>query len=151
LGGCDPANSFSIDSCAPAPICKNQTFIFQDFDRLVHVDDYLGDASQFGFVSSGDVRHNSDGELVLALKEGSNGTFLSSTHYIWFGKVSVTLRSSGGHGVVTSLDLFADSKDQISADFVGNDTQTLQLDQNSQGIADGSMLIPLTLCILMTV
>jgi beta-glucanase (GH16 family) len=140
LGGCDPANSFSLNSCAPAPICKNQTFTFENLDRLVDVDEYLGDASRFDFVYSGDVRRSSDGELVLALKQGSNGTFISSTRYIWYGKVTVTLRTSGGRGVVTSLDLFADSKDQISADFVGNDVQAVQIYQNFQSIADGKLM-----------
>ena len=56
----------------------------------------------------------------------TTGTWLSSTIYVWYGKVSAKLYTSAGAGVVTSLHLLADSKDEIDFDFVNvSDTSVL--------------------------
>ena len=64
------------------------------------------------------------------------GTLLSSTHYVWYGKVSATMTTSQGAGVVTAFILMSDVKDEIDFEFVGTDVQTAQSNYYWQGVTD---------------
>ena len=68
------------------------------------------------------------------------GTLLSSTFYVWYGKVSARLKTSGGAGVVTSMLLYADSKDEINFESVGVDLQSSQTTYYSQGLLGRSSI-----------
>ena len=61
------------------------------------------------------------------------GTMLSSTHYVWYGRISATLRSSAGAGVVTAFIMMSDVKDEIDFEFVGTDLQHVQSNFYWQG------------------
>lgn len=67
---------------------------------------------------------------------GTVGTLLSSTHYVWYGKISATLLTSKGAGVVTAFILMSDSKDEIDYEFVGVDLQDAQTNFYAQGITN---------------
>lgn len=101
LGGCDPRYSFNIDSCTPQPICVSGNWTFADNSSLIENTVYLGDASKSAWVYSGYPLF-SDGDLVVAMPNQSVGTVISSSTYIWYGKVSVTMKSSRGAGVVSA-------------------------------------------------
>jgi len=104
-------------------------------------DQYLGDASKASWVSSGmPVTYNNEA-LLLTMAPDTVGTLLSSTQYVWYGKVSATMTTSQGAGVVTAFILMSDVKDEIDFEFVGTDVQTAQSNYYWQGITDCKLSI----------
>jgi hypothetical protein len=61
---------------------------------------------------------------------------MSSTHYVWYGKISATLTTSQGAGVVTAFIMMSDVRDEIDFEFVGTDTEHVQSNYYSQGITN---------------
>ncbi|PFH55081.1 hypothetical protein XA68_10801 [Ophiocordyceps unilateralis] len=135
LGGCDPRMSFSLDSCAPEPICKDSTTKFDSLDSVVDIGKFLGDASKAQWVSQGEPAAH-DGSVLLTMPKDSVGTVLASTSYLWYGNVKAKLKTSRGAGVVTAFILLSDVKDEIDYEFVGVDLQTAQTNYYFQGIPD---------------
>ncbi|KAL6253078.1 putative glycosidase CRH2 [Rhinocladiella similis] len=135
LGGCDPVNSFSLEACVPAPVCQSQTYNFDNLDGIVSNTKYLGDASKADWVSSGQPLEY-DGSVLLTMAEGTVGTLLASTHYVWYGKVSAKLSTAAGAGVVTAFILLGDSKDEIDFEFIGVELESAQTNFYSQGVTD---------------
>ncbi|EXJ83312.1 hypothetical protein A1O1_06931 [Capronia coronata CBS 617.96] len=135
LGGCDPVNSFSLDSCVPAPVCQSKTYKFDDLDRVMSNTKYLGDASKSDWVSSG-TPLSYNGTVLLTMAENTVGTLLASTHYVWYGKVAARFSTSAGAGVVTAFILLGDSKDEIDFEFIGVDLETAQTNFYSLGITN---------------
>ncbi len=135
MGGCDPANSFQIDSCVPAPVCKSNTYNFNNLNRIVSNEKYLGDSSTADWVSSG-TPLSYNGQVLLTMAEGTVGTLLASTSYVWYGKVSAKFSTSAGAGVVTAFILLGDSKDEIDFEFVGVELEVAQTNFYSQGVTN---------------
>jgi len=135
LGGCDPANSNSLKSCVPAPICQSKDFKFTSLDGIVPNTKYLGDASKADWVSSGTPLAYQD-KVLLTMAEGTVGTLMASAHYIWYGKVSAKLTTSAGAGVVTAFILLSDVKDEIDFEFVGVELESAQTNFYSQGVTN---------------
>lgn len=135
LGGCDPKYSNALDSCVPAPVCQSKDYSFSNLDGIVSNTKYLGDASKADWVSSG-APLPYDGKLLLTMAEGSVGTLLASTHYLWYGKVSAKLTTSAGKGVVTAFILLSDVKDEIDFEFVGVELVSAQSNFYSQGVTN---------------
>jgi beta-glucanase (GH16 family) len=103
---------------------------------VADISTYLGDASKANWVSSGKpVVYNNDA-LLLTMGTGSVGTLLSSTHYVWYGKISATITTSKGAGVVTAFILMSDTKDEIDYEWVGVDLQHAQTNYYAQGITN---------------
>lgn len=138
LGGCDPLNSFSLDSCTPAPVCNSADYKFDSLDGIQPNTEYLGDASKAKWVSSGQPELYNDNVLLTLSETGksSSGTLLGSTSYVWYGKVTAQMKSSRGRGVVTAFILMSDVKDEIDFEFVGTDLKTAQSNFYFQGIPD---------------
>lgn len=67
---------------------------------------------------------------------GSVGTLVSYNHYIWYGKVSGTFKTSRDAGVITAFILLSDVKDEIDYEFIGADLKTAQTNYYFQGILD---------------
>ena len=138
LGGCDPLNSHSLNSCTPAPICKSDDYKLSSLDGITSNHVYLGDATQSNWVSSGTPKIYQD-QLLLTLSqdgESVSGTLLASTSYLWYGKISAQMKSSRGAGVVTAFILLSDVKDEIDFEFVGSDLATAQSNYYFQGITN---------------
>lgn len=138
LGGCDPLNSHSLNSCTPAPICKSADYKLNSLAGITSNKDYLGDASQSNWVSSGAPKVYQD-QVVLTLSEdgeSGSGTLLASTSYLWYGKISAQMKSSRGVGVVTAFILLSDVKDEIDYEFVGGDLAHAQSNYYFQGITN---------------
>lgn len=146
LGGCDPKSSFNLQSCMAAPTCKSADYKLTSLDDVMPNTRYLGDASKANWVSSGTaVAYNGD-SLLLTMAPSTVGTLLSSTHYVWYGKISATMTSSRGQGVVTGFILMSDVKDEIDFEFVGDDVQAAQSNYYYQGITDCESCPPLSSC-----
>lgn len=140
LGGCDPQFSNTLDSCMPAPVCSTADYKMTSLDDIQPNTQYLGDASKASWVSSGTPLQAPDNNsVILTLSEdgaSGSGTLLASTHYVWYGKVSATLKTSRGAGVVSAFILLSDVKDEIDFEFVGADLQTAQSNYYFQGITN---------------
>jgi len=72
------------------------------------------------------------------------GTLLASTHYVWYGKISATMTTSQGAGVVTAFIMMSDAKDEIDFEFVGVDTQHAQSNYYWQGVTNYNNEVNLT-------
>ena len=108
-------------------------------DGIAPNTDYLGDASKSNWVSSGQPKaftDNSGDQVLLTMAKGSVGTLLASTSYVWFGKVSATLKTSRTAGVVTAFILLSDVKDEIDFEFIGTDLNTAQSNFYFEGITN---------------
>ena len=74
--------------------------------------------------------------LLLTMAPDTVGTLLMSTHYVWYGKISATMATSQGQGVVTAFILMSDVKDEIDYEFIGVDLEQAQTNYYFQGITD---------------
>lgn len=126
-------NSHSLNSCVPAPVCESKNYQFNNLNGVVPNTQYLGDASKADWVSSGTpLSYNN--AVLLTMSEGTVGTLLAGTHYVWYGKVTAKFMTSAGAGVVTAFILLSDVKDEIDFEFVGVELTTAQTNFYSQGI-----------------
>ncbi|KAI9730682.1 MAG: hypothetical protein M1834_005650 [Cirrosporium novae-zelandiae] len=134
LGGCDPLSSYSLDACVPEPVCVDKTFTkFKNTDNIMANTKYLGASSETDWVSSGTpLVYN--GNLLLTMPQNSTGTLLTSTSYVWYGKISAKLKTSRGAGVVTAFIFLSNVKDEIDYEFVGVELETAQTNYYFQGI-----------------
>lgn len=142
LGGCDPRYSFDLQSCMAAPVCKSQDYTMNSLDMVSPNTEYLGDPSKANWVSSGNPVVYQDEAILLTMPADSVGTLLTSTQYVWYGKVTATMTTSQGAGVVTAFILMSDVKDEIDFEFVGTDVQTAQSNYYFQGIPDCKSIHP---------
>ncbi|KAH0613757.1 uncharacterized protein H6S33_005643 [Morchella sextelata] len=133
LGGCDPKHSATIDSCAPAPMCKNIDSTFSNLDRIADKTKYLGDSTKADWVADGEPTIY-DNQLLLTMAPETVGTVLASTTYVWYGKISATLKTSRGKGVVSAFILLSDMKDEIDYEWIGVDLDTAQTNFYWQGV-----------------
>lgn len=124
----------------PAPVCKSQDYKFSGLDGFIENTEYLGDPSKGDWVFSGEPKEyeERDGSksVLLTMPEGSVGTLLASSTYVWYGKITATMKSSRGQGVVTAFILLSDVKDEIDFEFVGLDLDNAQSNYYFQGITD---------------
>ena len=99
LGGCDPRFSFSIGSCMPAPQCRSRKYTFENVSKsLADYTTYLGDSTKADWSYSGyPLQYGSD------LLPNSAGSVIMSTEYVYYGKVSATLKTSKDQGVITAF------------------------------------------------
>lgn len=100
--------------------------------------EYLGDATKANWVSQGTPLLTPDNSaVILTLAEdgaSASGTLLSSTHYVWYGKVSATMKTSRTAGVVSAFVLFSDVQDEIDFEFVGTELNIAQSNFYWQGV-----------------
>jgi len=135
LGGCDPVHSFSYKSCVPEPQCQSKTYSFtSDTSSPVTPDTkYLGDATKSDWVSDGQPLFAND-VMYLTMAPNTVGTVVASARYVWYGKISATMKTSRGQGVVTAFIMMSDVKDEIDYEWVGVDLQTSQTNFYWNGI-----------------
>lgn len=120
----------------PAPTCKSSDFKLTSLNSVVANTAYLGDASKGNWVSSGKPVAYNDNSLLLTMAPDTVGTLLSSTNYVWYGKISATMTTSQGKGVVTAFIMMSDVKDEIDFEFVGTDVSHAQSNYYFQGVTD---------------
>ncbi|KAH9860996.1 hypothetical protein IAQ61_010732, partial [Plenodomus lingam] len=146
LGGCDPLMSHSFDSCVPGPVCKSGTYTLDSLDDVQTIDKYLGDASKINWQSQGMpaiyTDPNGKKSTLLTMAQGTVGTLLASTHYVWYGKICSKLSTAQGKGVVTAFILMSDVKDEIDFEWVGVDTGHVQSNFYSQDTNGKNLTVP---------
>jgi len=136
LGGCDPLFSHTLKSCVPNPVCQSKDYKLDSISDVKDISDYLGDATKANWVASGKpVVYNNDA-ILLTMAPETVGTLMASTHYVWYGKISATLTTSQGAGVVTAFIMMSDVRDEIDFEFVGVDTDHVQSNYYSQGVTN---------------
>ncbi|KAL3468414.1 concanavalin A-like lectin/glucanase domain-containing protein [Aspergillus heterothallicus] len=135
LGGCDPLMSYSLDSCAPMPVCQSKTYTWENLDNAATNNEYLGNATESDWVYSGYPKLE-DGNLLLTMPKNSVGSLFANNHYVWYGKIGADIKSSRGQGVVTAFILLSDTKDEIDYEWVGADLTEVQTNWYFQGILD---------------
>ena len=123
----------------PEPSCKSKSFKFDSTNGITPKTKYLGDASKTDWVSDGTPTQYQDA-VLLTMAQDTVGTLLASSVYVWYGKISATLKTSRGKGVVTAFILLSDVKDEIDYEFVGADLQTAQTNYYYQGITNCTCL-----------
>ncbi|CCH44571.1 Xyloglucan endotransglucosylase/hydrolase protein 20 [Wickerhamomyces ciferrii] len=120
------------------PICKNITTTFENgIDGLVDEDKFLGDPEDGDWIYNGYV-DSYDDSLLLAMPNQSSGTVLSSSRYVWFGKISATLKTSHLQGVVTAFILFSNAQDEIDFEFIGSELTTVESNYYYQAVLNYS-------------
>ncbi|KAG6812876.1 hypothetical protein H0H92_015804 [Tricholoma furcatifolium] len=137
LGGCSPLGSHSMDSCKPSPICESKNMTFSNFDRVLqNASYYNGNASEWDWImESGNILQTNitGGAMTLTLTEANQGTLLSSTRYVHYGKITTRLKTSRWGGVVTAFIMMSDVRDEIDWEFPGNKTLEGQTNYFWQG------------------
>jgi len=121
LGGCNPLQSFNATSCAPNPICISNQYTFGDQNRLVDTASFNGDPATADWTTGGQPLYQ-NGNIILTLAKGSGGTKISTTRYVYYGKMTARLRTSRGAGVVSSFITMSNVKDEIDWEWVGKNT-----------------------------
>lgn len=135
LGGCDPRSSNNINSCMPAPVCKDLDYDFTSLNGITPNTKYLGDSSTTDWVMSGEAVPY-DGNVLLTMAPNTAGTVLASSTYMWYGNAKATFKTSRGRGVVTAFILLSDVQDEIDYEFIGVDLLTAQTNYYFQGNPD---------------
>ncbi|KAJ2933066.1 hypothetical protein H1R20_g4047, partial [Candolleomyces eurysporus] len=137
LGGCNPFSSRSLDSCKPAPVCKDAEYVFSDNSRILSNATYFeGDATEYDWVlDQGKIfnTNSTGGELALTLTEKNGGTKISSTRYVHYGTITARLKTSRWNGVITAFITMSDIKDEIDWEFAGSATTEGQSNYFWQG------------------
>ncbi|SCU97150.1 LADA_0H04764g1_1 [Lachancea dasiensis] len=134
LGGCDPRYSYNLTACMPMPICKDSQTIFNNYSsKMKSQYSYLGDAEANAWIYDGHVLDDTDDEaLILAMPKDSS-TLMSSTRYMWYGKVSARMKSSHRAGVVTAFILFSSVQDEVDYEFIGSNLTNVQTNYYFEG------------------
>jgi beta-glucanase (GH16 family) len=104
-------------------------------DRIASKTEYLGDSSKTDWVMDGQAVIYQD-TVLLTMADGTVGTLLASSTYMWYGSVEATFKTSRGAGVVTAFILLSDVKDEIDYEFVGVDLEDAQTNYYFQGLLD---------------
>jgi beta-glucanase (GH16 family) len=110
----------------PAPQCQSETYTFENISKsLAEYTTYLGDSKDTAWTYSGSPLQYGD-NLLLTMPANSAGSVLMSTKYVWYGKVSATVKTARDQGVITAFIFLSDVKDEIDYEFVGKDLYTAQ-------------------------
>lgn len=132
FGGCDARYSYSPGACVPMPVCVNSTVNFTGTDDIVEYTKYLGDATKYNWTYTGNINYT-DNELRVTMPDNSTGTVMSSTHYVWYGKVTAYFKTSHDQGVISDFILYSNVKDEIDYEFLGTKLEAPQSNYYWQG------------------
>ncbi|CEP63100.1 chitin transglycosylase UTR2 LALA0_S07e02388g [Lachancea lanzarotensis] len=135
LGGCNPRFSYNLSACMAMPICKDSQTIFNNYSsKVANQYTFLGDASANDWIYEGSiVDYNDEQALLLTMPQYSSGAVLSSTRYMWYGKVSARMKTSHLGGVITAFIMFSSVQDEIDYEFVGANLTNAQTNYYFEG------------------
>lgn len=74
-----------------------------------------------------------DNGLALTLSKRGQAPTIESNFYIMFGKIEVELKAANGTGIVSSVVLLSDDKDEIDIELLGGDKTQFQTNYFSKG------------------
>ncbi|KAI3402547.2 UTR2 [Candida oxycetoniae] len=136
LGGCDIRHSYNLSSCMPMPRMDDYSITFNSKEEVEQIEaqtKYLGNSTEADWVYTGWVDYHDD-SLLIQMPNHTTGTVVSSTKYLWYGKVSAKFKTSRSRGVISAFILFSDVQDEIDYEYVGYDLSTPQSNFYAQGI-----------------
>jgi len=121
----------------PAPICQSATYDLTDTSRiLTNGSFYDGNATAHDFIVDKGNIQQSNGELGVILTQDNGGTRLSSTRYVYYGRMTANFKTGRWPGVVTAFITMGDNKDEIDWEFPGAKVTEAQTNFYFEGIAD---------------
>lgn len=82
------------------------------------------------------IKYDSSLGATFTINKETDAPTISSSEYIFFGQVDVTVRASAGVGVVTSFVLQSDDLDEIDWEWLGGDATQVQTNYFSKGCTD---------------
>lgn len=139
---CDPLEK---DDCPPDAAfgnCnKEQVFDFSSYQKG---DDWRKDKS-FSDLWTPDVAVKDSKSKMLTINDNgaiftitgdSQAPLIKSSKYLFFGKVDVTVKAAPGQGIVTSIVLESDDRDEIDWEWVGKFQDGVQTNFFSKGVND---------------
>ncbi|ORX81581.1 concanavalin A-like lectin/glucanase, partial [Basidiobolus meristosporus CBS 931.73] len=146
---CDPAKSYSADSCHPKPQCVDFVDTFSR-DDVAEFSKFDGNPnSGYEWVSEFIPNHAAveDGELVLSMPLGTHrnsygrlqgfGATVTSVRWIQYGNVTARVKTaSTSPGVVTSFIIRNPEGDEIDFEWVGGSPDQVQTNYYYNGILD---------------
>jgi len=137
---CDPTKG---DDCPPNPAFGNcrKEFVY-DFTKVASGDGWKKDDGFRDLWKPDDGILGDDSPLSI---DGTNGAvftitkddqapLIKSQKYIFFGKVEVAVKAAPGRGIVTSIVLESDDRDEIDWEWVGADQGNVQTNFFSKGV-----------------
>ncbi|KFY30331.1 hypothetical protein V494_08188 [Pseudogymnoascus sp. VKM F-4513 (FW-928)] len=113
-------NPIEQSSCPPDPA----------LGRAISVDFTQGAVDSF--TEQGSPTYEADG-VHLSVAASGNAPQLNSRFYIMFGKVSVTMKAAPGAGIVSSVVLVSDTKDEIDFEWLGGTPNEAQSNYFGKG------------------
>ncbi|KAI2472927.1 glycoside hydrolase family 16 protein [Annulohypoxylon bovei var. microspora] len=78
------------------------------------------------------ISYDSNG-AVFTINKATDAPTITSTKYIFFGKVELVVEAAPGAGIVTSFVLQSDDLDEIDWEWIGSDTAQVQSDYFGKG------------------
>jgi len=116
-------------------MCQSSNYTFPDLSRVLTNSTYWnGNVSQYDWtVDKGNVMTTNSSELALLLTQTNGGTRVSSTRYVHYGTITITMKSGRWAGVVAAAITMSDIKDEIDWEFPGNITNAGQTNYFWQG------------------
>jgi beta-glucanase (GH16 family) len=96
--------------------------------------DFTQGANDFFTLATGTtLTYDNEKGAVFKIESEGQAPTITSTKYIFFGKVDVWVQASVGTGVVTSFVLQSDDLDEIDWEWLGGDTTQVQTNYFSKG------------------
>lgn len=111
------------DQCKPDPAVGGTTVV--DFTQ--------GESDFFTLAAGTTLEYDNEKGAVFKIESEGQAPTITSTKYIFFGKVDVWVQASVGTGVVTSFVLQSDDLDEIDWEWLGGDTTQVQTNYFSKG------------------
>ncbi|KEZ43534.1 hypothetical protein SAPIO_CDS4442 [Scedosporium apiospermum] len=136
---CDPTKG---DKCNPDPAfgnCRKTTSF--DFSTVAGGEGWKTDKTFLDFWTpeKGIVGDNSpltidEHGAVLTISNKDQAPLIKSNKYLFFGKVDVTVKAAPGVGIVTSVVLESDDRDEIDWEWIGGEPGNVQTNFFSKGV-----------------
>ncbi|KAI0446302.1 concanavalin A-like lectin/glucanase domain-containing protein [Xylaria telfairii] len=117
---CDPREK----SCPPDAAVGKENTVVVDFSK---------GASDFFTVADGTTLKYSSQGAAFSMSKETEAPTITSNKYIFFGKVDVQVIAAPGAGIVTSVVLQSDDRDEIDWEWIGSDTKQVQTNYFGKG------------------
>ncbi|KAI0204490.1 concanavalin A-like lectin/glucanase domain-containing protein [Astrocystis sublimbata] len=117
---CDPREK----SCAPDPAVGKENQVVVDFTK--------GENDFFKVAEGTELKYSSKG-AEFSMKKETEAPTITSSKYIFFGKVDVEVMAAPGQGIVTSVVLQSDDRDEIDWEWIGSDDKQVQTNYFGKG------------------
>ncbi|KAI0509676.1 concanavalin A-like lectin/glucanase domain-containing protein [Xylaria bambusicola] len=117
---CDPREK----SCPPDPAVGKENTVTVDFTK--------GKNDFFKAADGTTITYDGKG-AAFSMKKETEAPTITSTKYIFFGKVDVEAVAAPGQGIVTSIVLQSDDRDEIDWEWIGSDTKQVQTNYFGKG------------------